>query len=171
MGDRSTAYLSLHGKFPRACLPAFTTLCEQHCVQINEWPAPAGGITEANLLLCNSLYSEETNGGMLEEITGWLHERGIWYTQSWDECGGAYDAGAERYLGGEVKQATCTDADGPVVAYSEIIKAEALATGWAQLLEEARFWGKEPPELEFTNDPSPFPEEDEVDEEGILVSP
>lgn len=165
MGDRSTAYLTVHGEFPRACLPKFAQLCEEYGLYFSDFPMPEGGVTEANLLQCNSLYAEEMNGGLLEEITCWLHERGIWYTQSWDECGGAYDAGMERYLGDEVKSVTCTTQEGPVVAYREIVKHEALVSGWAELLKDARFWENDPPDLVFTDAPSPMPEEDEIDAE------
>jgi hypothetical protein len=93
----------------------------------------------------------EVNYGNLDDIITYCCEHDIAY-ESWFDAGSEWSAQHERFIDGEKDSFVCPGNEGPMIALEELIKTDALASGWAALHERIRKWAKPLPLAEIVDE-------------------
>lgn len=134
MGDRCGVYFQLAGKIKREHVPGLIEHMLNEGLQGNT-PNTTEPTAEN---LHENFYADEVNYGTIDAVTDYCLEHQIAFELT-NGAGGGYGAGIRRFDGVRDEQADSGDW-GPMVAYSDILKVETLATGLATLIADARFW-------------------------------
>ena len=146
MADRTTVWLTVYGKVPRILVPALLAAAEEDDARDNE---TEGEPTEQSII--DGFVAHECNWGMMNALPALCEEHRIPYRMTWAD-GGSYGPGVTVFDGQEHRSAGVVDGE-PALAYSEILKVENLAQGWAKLIQDAKFFADEHDPAEIVDAP------------------
>lgn len=90
---------------------------------------------------------DQINYGNLDDLTAYCTEHGIDY-EYYYSSGPGWDAQREKFFDSVSVQFTESE-EGAVVPIADLVKLEALATGWAAFHDKIRLWARELPKVEL----------------------
>jgi hypothetical protein len=88
------------------------------------------------------------NYGNLDELTDWCDQHGLDW-EHWCDSGPEWSPLIRRRVAGEYDELICDVENEPMISIKELIKLDALATGWAELHARIRAWAVPVPPLEI----------------------
>lgn len=97
--------------------------------------------------LHDQLVGDEINYGLMDEVTSYCEQHNIWY-DCWSAAGGSFGESTTRYLDGRAERVLMSDGMfmTPLLA---LLDMDNLVSGWANVLDLARFMKRVFPKLEI----------------------
>lgn len=145
MGDRCYVRLELGGRITEEQADRIEMIFVENGFYTETYPQPEQPHRPS---ATNTLFgADEVNYGDTDFITDYLGEQKIPYEKH-NEAGGSFGEALERFDGETTRIAAANEGEA-VVHYSRILEADALVSGWADLIAKARFWDTPMPPLEI----------------------
>jgi hypothetical protein len=138
MGDRCQVWIKFGGQITRAQAEELVERLENYAFSPDwKFHLTTKRMDESIETLDEILWAEEVNYGCVDEVTDYCAEQGIAY-EVWNGAGGDYGEGIARSLDGQYDSAACVEGM-PLVPMADLLQAETLVSGFADVLKRARF--------------------------------
>lgn len=146
MGEYIRTTLTFGGTLKRSDVPELIELLEAKMFydQVVHESFREGRLTEE--MLKDTLTADEVNYGDCTDILNWAADHGLSWRQWMDACSGEDPDIRQRITkpdGTYVEKRAPAEHEEPMLPYSAILQADALSTGWATLLADAKWWAQE----------------------------
>ena len=143
MGEWTSVTFQIGGKVTREQAEKIVAIATEHDLK-TDWghgdPASVENIGEQ--------WQGQANYGNVEDLENLCVELGVAY-ERWCDSGPEWSASIERFAHGECHEFICDSDNRPLIALEELTKLDALATGWAELHAQIKWWALGLPEVEL----------------------
>jgi hypothetical protein len=145
MGERIAASFQIGGKLTRSQAEELVEIANaEYYLGVDYGEGPLT-IDDVGKLWASS----EINYGNLDDLIGYCQVNKIDY-EYWYDHGSEWDAHKMRVVGGELIE-FCSGNSGDYILLDDLVKLDALATGWAALHEKIRKWREPFPKVEIVD--------------------